>query len=52
MSQGRRTRTEHAGAKNGGGFWGTRAEAKGVSRRLRRQRARVEIRRELREEGR
>jgi hypothetical protein len=29
-------RTEHAGAKNGGGHWGTRAEAKEISRRKRR----------------
>lgn len=31
-----RTRTEHAGAKNGGGFRGTRAEAKTISRISRR----------------
>ena len=24
-------KTNHAGAKNGGGFWGPRAEAKGLS---------------------
>lgn len=29
-------RTEHAGAKNRGGFWGHRAEAKSVSRKARR----------------
>jgi hypothetical protein len=29
-------RTEHAGAKNGGGYWGRRAEAKQRSRKLRR----------------
>jgi hypothetical protein len=29
--------TEHAGAKNGGGWWGQRAEAKRVSRKKRRQ---------------
>jgi len=29
-------RTEHAGAKNGGGFWGRRAEAKSASRKRRR----------------
>jgi hypothetical protein len=31
------TKTEHAGAKNGGGHWGTRAEAKQHSNRRRRQ---------------
>ena len=31
------TKTEHAGAKNGGGYWGKRAEAKRRSRRLRRK---------------
>ncbi len=31
------TRTEHAGAKNGGGYWGKRAEAKRRCRRLRRK---------------
>jgi hypothetical protein len=29
-------KTEHAGAKNGGGYWGKREEAKRVTRRLRR----------------
>ena len=29
-------KTEHAGAKNGGGFWGTREEAKTLSKRQRR----------------
>jgi hypothetical protein len=29
-------KTEHAGAKNGGGHWGCRAEAKAGSRRRRR----------------
>ena len=29
-------KTEHAGAKNGGGHWGTRKEAKTVSKKLRR----------------
>jgi hypothetical protein len=32
-----RIKTEHAGAKNGGGAWMTRAEAKRVSKRKRRQ---------------
>jgi hypothetical protein len=30
-------KTDHAGAKNGGGHWGTRAEAKKHSARQRRQ---------------
>ena len=38
------TKTEHNGAKNGGGFWGTRAEAKKVSRKARRANGRKEIR--------
>ncbi len=38
MAEGYRgMRTEHAGAKNGGGHWGTRAEAKRASRKRRRQ---------------
>lgn len=32
----RKIKTEHSGAKNGGGFWGKRAEAKKVSKKLRR----------------
>jgi hypothetical protein len=35
------TRTEHAGAKNGGGYWGKRAEAKRRCRRLRRKEGRI-----------
>ena len=31
-----KAKTEHAGAKNGGGHWGTREEAKSVSKKLRR----------------
>jgi hypothetical protein len=30
-------KTEHAGAKNGGGYWGERAEAKQLSKRKRRE---------------
>jgi len=30
-------KSEHNGAKNGGGYWGTRAEAKALSRTARRQ---------------
>lgn len=40
-------RTEHAGAKNGGGFWGTRAEAKESSKTLRRINGRRQIHEEL-----
>jgi hypothetical protein len=43
-------RTEHAGAKNGGGFWGTRAEAKESSKVLRRINGRRQIREELKRE--
>jgi len=38
-------KTEHNGAKNGGGFWGTRAIAKKISKRLRRIAAKKEIER-------
>ena len=37
--------TEHNGAKNGGGFWGTRRIAKKVSKRLRRIAGKKEIER-------
>ena len=30
-------KTEHSGAKNGGGFWGQRAEAKALSKKARRE---------------
>jgi predicted nucleotidyltransferase len=36
-------KTEHNGAKNGGGYWGLRVAAKAVSRRLRRRKARKDI---------
>lgn len=32
----RKIKTEHNGAKNGGGYWGTREEAKHKSKRARR----------------
>jgi len=41
---GRHIKTEHAGAKNGGGFYGPRAEAKATSRKLRRGQIVVAIR--------
>lgn len=33
-------KTEHAGAKNGGGYWGKRHEAKVLSKRVRRAQSR------------
>lgn len=33
-------KTEHAGAKNGGGYWGKRHEAKTLSKRIRRAESR------------
>lgn len=39
-----RIKTEHAGAKNGGGAWMTRAEAKLAAKRKRRQAERAETR--------
>jgi hypothetical protein len=36
-------KTEHNGAKNGGGFWGTRSMAKKLSKRLRRIAAKKEV---------
>ncbi len=36
-------KTEHNGAKNGGGFWGRREEAKSLSRRKRRQQDKKEV---------
>lgn len=32
----RHIKTEHAGAKNGGGYWGRRLDAKRISRKARR----------------
>lgn len=40
-------KTEHVGAKNGGGFYGRRADAKALSRRKRRRESARIIRREL-----
>jgi len=33
-------KTEHAGAKNGGGYWGKRDEAKALSKKIRRAQSR------------
>jgi hypothetical protein len=38
-----RIKTEHTGAKNGGGYWGLRVEAKAESRVKRRHDDRAEI---------
>jgi hypothetical protein len=40
-------KTEHAGAKNGGGYWGERVEAKKVSKRKRRENDKRAVREEL-----
>ena len=40
-------KTEHTGAKNGGGYWGTRYEAKTLSKKLRRELSKVEIKKQL-----
>lgn len=40
-------KTEHAGAKNGGGMWGHRAVVKHASNRRRRRGERREIREEV-----
>lgn len=42
-------KTEHAGAKNGGGFWGKREEAKASSKSARRIGSKRIIRKELEE---
>jgi hypothetical protein len=41
---GKMKKTEHNGAKNGGGFWGRRAEAKRLSKRARRSNGKAECR--------
>jgi hypothetical protein len=35
------TRTEHAGAKNGSGYWGRRAEAKKHAKKVRRRNSKM-----------
>ncbi|MFA5800551.1 MAG: hypothetical protein WC840_06390 [Candidatus Peribacteraceae bacterium] len=44
-------KTEHAGAKNGGGYWGKRSEAKHRSKRLRRKEDRKSVLRGAIENG-
>jgi len=43
--------TEHAGAKNGGGHWGRRAEAKDLSDRARREADRLETKTRVEDVG-
>ncbi|MBL7664528.1 MAG: hypothetical protein JNM93_05300 [Bacteriovoracaceae bacterium] len=43
----KKLKTEHTGAKNGGGYWGTRHEAKTVVKRLRRRRNKDIIKNEI-----
>lgn len=40
-------KTEHAGAKNGGGHWGSREEAKSLSKKGRRKGNKIEIKKGL-----
>lgn len=40
----RMKKTEHSGAKNGGGYWGPRSEAKKESKKLRRRNAKRIVR--------
>jgi hypothetical protein len=44
MAYDNRIKTEHNGAKNGGGYWGQRLIAKKASSRIRRQNDKKEIR--------
>lgn len=43
MALGKDTKTEHSGAKNGGGYWGTREEAKKISKKIRRNNSKREL---------
>lgn len=43
MGQSKKIKTEHSGAKNGGGHFGTREEAKQISKKLRRENEKSEI---------
>lgn len=42
MSFGKTLKTEHTGAKNGGGYWGCREDAKKKSKKKRRQKDKKE----------
>jgi hypothetical protein len=43
MSHHKSTKIEHSGAKHTKGYWGTKQEAKKLSKRLRREQAKKEI---------
>ena len=43
----KKLKTEHSGAKNGGGIWGTRHEAKSLAKKLRRIRNKTLIKKEV-----
>lgn len=43
----KKVKSEHSGAKNGGGFWGTREEAKTISKSLRRNNDKEEVKEQL-----
>lgn len=43
----KKTKTEHSGAKNSGGYWGTREEAKTIVKKLRRRRSKEIVREEF-----
>lgn len=49
LSKRSKTKTEHAGAKNGGGFWGYREDAKHISKKHRRANDKDLTRHELKE---
>ena len=44
-----KSKTEHTGAKNGGGHWGPRAEAKTISKKHRRENSKSEIAQETKD---
>ena len=48
---GKTIKANHNGAKNGGGYWGTREEAKTLSKKARREAGKREIKKSLKEEG-
>lgn len=43
----KKLKTEHAGAKNGGGYWGTREEVKAASRKIRRSQSKKEVQQQI-----
>lgn len=42
---------DHVGAKNGGGYWSTRSDAKAQASHVRRQQAKAAVREQLPPEG-